>query len=160
MLRIPAKRKQALAEQWLGLTLQTYPERSLQFLLREKDPFRNPVGQILKEGIPLLVDELLGDMNAERVRGALEGIVRIRAVQNFSASEAVGFVFLLKKILREEFPDGVEARLELEDRIDDMALAAFDLFMRCREQVYEVRVSEARRKVGLLEKVYSAVEGR
>ena len=147
-------------EQCLGHTLQAYPDQSLRFLLREKDPFRNPVGQAFKEGIPLLVDELLGDMNPDRVAHALEGIVRIRAVQNFSASEAVGFVFLFKKILREEFPGDLELRLELENRIDDMALAAFDLFMRCREQVYEVQVSEARRKVGLLEKIYSGVEGR
>jgi hypothetical protein len=160
MLRVPPERKQALVKQWLEHTLQTYPERSLQFLLREKDPFRNPVGQTLREGIPLLVEELFGEMNADRVAQALEGIVRIRAVQNFSASEAVGFVFLVRKVLREELPDDREARLELECRIDDMALAAFDLFMRCREQVCEVQVREARRKVGLLEKIYSAVEGR
>ena len=40
-----------------------------------------------------------------------------------------------------------------------MALAAFDLFMRCREQILEVRVSEVRRKVGLLEKNVLRSEG-
>jgi hypothetical protein len=50
--------------------------------------------------LPVLTAELLGEMDQARVAGALESIVRIRAVQNFSASESVGFVFLLKGILR------------------------------------------------------------
>jgi hypothetical protein len=160
MPNISSQRKQPIVERWLALTLQTYPSQSVRFLLHEKDPFRNPVGHTLKEGIPLLVDELLGDMNANRIAQALEGIVRIRAVQSLSASQAVGFVFLLKKVLREEWPADLEVRFELENRVDEMALAAFDLFMRCREQVYEVQVGEARRKVSLLEKIYSGVEGR
>ncbi|HVB29134.1 MAG TPA: RsbRD N-terminal domain-containing protein [Terriglobia bacterium] len=160
MLNVPSERKRAVAREWLALTLQTYPSQSTQFLLHETDCFRNPVGQTLKDGIPLLVDELFGDMNSGAVQQALEGIVRIRAVQNFSAREAVGFVFLLKKILQPELSAGGAMGLELDSRVDEMALAAFDLYVQCRGQISDIQVNEARRRVALLERIYSEVEGR
>jgi RsbT co-antagonist protein rsbRD N-terminal domain len=159
MLDIPPDRKRAIAQEWLTLTLQTYPSQSMHFLLHETDCFRNPVGYTLKESIPLLVDELLGDMNSERVRQALDGIVRIRSVQNFSAREAVGFVFLLKGILQKELTDGA-IRHELDGRLDEMVLTVFDLYVQCRNQICDIQVSEAKRRVGVLERIYSEVEGR
>jgi hypothetical protein len=160
MRNVPAERKRAVARDWLALTIQTYPRQSTQFLLHETDRFRNPVGQTLKDGIPLLVDELFGDMNSGAVRQALEGIVRIRAVQNFSAREAVGFVFLLKQILQPELSVGGAMGLALDRRVDEMVLAAFDLYVQCRGQISDIQVNEARRRVALLERIYSDVEGR
>ncbi|MGA8183737.1 MAG: RsbRD N-terminal domain-containing protein [Terriglobia bacterium] len=160
MLSISPERKRAIARQWLDLTLRTYPSQSMKFLLHETDCFRNPVGQTHKDAIPLLVDELFGDMDSAKVRQALEEIVRIRAVQNFSAKEAVGFVFLLKEIFQRELPDDGPIRLELDRRIDGMALAAFDLYSQCREQISAIQVSEARNRVALLERMFSEVEGR
>ncbi len=47
----------------------------------------------------------------------------------------------------------------LESRIDDMALLAFDLFMGCREKIYELRANEVRnRTVRLLKKADLIVE--
>lgn len=160
MRNVPSERKRAVAREWLALTLQTYPSQSTQFLLHETDRFRNPVGQTLKDGFPLLVDELFGDMNSGAVRQALEGIVRIRAVQNFSAREAVGFIFLLKQILQPELSVGGAMGLELDRRVDEMVLAAFDLYVQCRGQISDIQVNEARRRVALLERIYSDVEGR
>jgi hypothetical protein len=94
-------------------------------------------------------------MDAASAARALEGVVRIRAVQNFSASEAVGFVLLLKPALRAELPAGPEIEADLDRRIDQIALAAFDLYARCREQIYEVRLREAGRRSEMLEKIYS-----
>src|SRR3990172_2646762 len=91
-----AARKDAIVRAWLARTLETYPERSARFLAKEPDPFRNPVGQALKEALPALFDELLGAMDAGRLAPLLDGIVRIRAVQDFSPSQPVPFLFLLK----------------------------------------------------------------
>lgn len=153
MLGISPSQKQAIAERWLAVTLETYPAQSRQFLEGEKDPFRNPVGQALRTQIPKLVDELFGDMDPQRLGQALEELVRLRAVQHFTPREALGFVFLLKPICREVLPADAQARAELEDRIDEIALVAFDLFMRCREQIYEIRANEAKRRVALLERM-------
>jgi hypothetical protein len=158
MFSASPSRKRAIAERWLALTLQTYPAQSRQFLQGEKDPFRNPVGQALRTHLPALVDELLGDMDSKNVAQALEDLMRMRAVQNFTAREALSFVFALKTVVREELPANAEARIELEGRIDEMALSAFDLFLRCRERIYEIQADEAKRRVAMLEKMHRAAE--
>ncbi len=155
MVSIPADQRRRIAERWMEAIIRTYPAQSAAPMLREKDPFRNPVGQALRDGVRVLSEELFEAMDERQVVPALESIVRIRAVQDFSAREAVEFVFLLKKVLREEPCGGPEDARELADRVDRMALIAFDLFMRCRERIHEVQISEVRRKVGLLEKMYS-----
>ena len=170
-----AARKDAIVRAWLARTLETYPERTARFLDKERDPFRNPVGQGLKEALPALFDELLGAMDPGRLAPLLDGIVRIRAVQDFSPSQAVAFVFLLKQVLREQmglpphlYPlpltgrgegegagegEGVMDLGALDGRIDEMALLAFDLFMRCREQMFTIKADEARRRTSLLERM-------
>ena len=86
--------------------------------------------------------------------------MRIRAVQNFSAKEAVGFIFLLKEILQKELSADGPISSDIERRIDEIALVAFDLYSQCREQISAIQVSEARNRVALLERMFSEVEGR
>jgi len=99
MVKISAERKRAIAQAWLDMTLCTYPSQSVQFMLNERDRFRNPVGQALKDGIPVLINELLDETDSERARQALEDIVRIRAVQNFPP-ESRGIHFPAEKNLQ------------------------------------------------------------
>lgn len=144
------QKRSAILKQWMTRTLQSYADQTSRFLQEEKDPFRNPVGHVLKEGLPVLFDELLGGMDSAALTPALDGIVRIRAVQDFTASQAVAFVFLLKKIVHAELAG--EDLAALEERIDELALLAFDLFMECREKIYEIKANEAKRRVFVMER--------
>lgn len=154
-----AGRKDALVQAWLARVLESYAPQTSRFLAQDSDAFRNPIGHTLQQSLAALLDELLGEMNVERVKPLLDGIVRIRAVQDFTASEAVAFVFALKQVVRDEVRSQGQERGEVDDlavldaRIDELALLAFDLFMRCREQLYEVKANEARRRVSVLERV-------
>jgi len=58
----------------------------------------------------------------------------------------VGFIFLLKQVLREH---GVAPGEQVFERIDQLAVVAFDLFMKCREEAYEIRAREAQRRSGV-----------
>jgi RsbT co-antagonist protein rsbRD N-terminal domain len=142
-----------ILEQWIAETIHSYPPSAAPFLAGEDDPFRNPVGHTLRESLTTLFDELRGDMETDRIAPAMDAIIRIRAVQDLTASQAVGFVFLLKPILREFAPahDPVlldaSLNLSLNDRIDQLALMAFDKYMQCREQLADIRVSEGRRRI-------------
>ena len=69
---------------WLERTLASYPSQTAGFLRNEKDRFRNPVGNTLKEGLATLLDEITGEMDTAKIRPALESIVRLRAVQDFT----------------------------------------------------------------------------
>jgi hypothetical protein len=138
-----------ILEQWIAETIQSYPPSATPFLAGEDDPFRNPVGHTLRESLTALFEQLQGDMDTDRIATALDAIIRIRAVQDLTASQAVGFVFLLKPILLELQPERNPVLLDvlLNDRIDRLALMAFDKYMQCREQLADIRVNEGRRRI-------------
>jgi hypothetical protein len=165
LLEALAARKDAIVNEWLTHTLQTYPEHTSKFLSKEKDPFRNPVGHTLRETLSALFDRLVEDTDAATLSRLLDPIVRIRAVQDFSAGQAVGFIFLLKQVIREAMGDethrglSAEGLAALEARIDEMILLAFDLFMKCREQIYEIKVSEVKRRLFVLERMHGERAG-
>ncbi len=156
MPRALAGRRDAIFEEWLADTLDTYPAHTARFLRQEKDRFRNPAGHALREGCAVVVDELLGSMETVRIGEALDSILRIRAVQDFTAAQAVAFLFRLKRIACKHM-DAADAR-EFEERIDEVALAAFDVFMRCREQLYEARMNESRRRFAVIERAARSEE--
>ncbi len=135
----------AMLEQWIAKTLQSYPSPAIPFISGEKDPFRNPVGHTVRQSLATLLEQLQGDMDPACIAPALNAIIRLRAVQDLTASQAVGFVFLLKPIVREFGPE--HDTLRIEERIDRLALMAFDKYMQCREQLANIRLSESRRKV-------------
>ncbi len=139
--------KSRIVEEWLQRTIRTYPQST--FASKDRDPFRNPVRNTLSEGLTTLFDQLVAPTDPAAVAEALDRIIRLRAVQNFSAGEAVAFIFLLKGVLRDEFAGEcsltVEELAALEDRIDELVLLAFDIFMKCREQIYRIRAKEAMR---------------
>ncbi len=150
------KKKVAIVERWLEDTLATYVQDTAAFLRRNKDPFANPVGHSLRVGTRGIFEALLEGTNADETHQYLHEIIRIRAVQQFSASQSLDFVFGLKKAIRAELGGGAKdgrfasELAEIDERIDRIALAAFDIFVQCREQVYELRVNEAKRRVSLI----------
>lgn len=160
MVSIPKQEREALGRAWLERTLAAYPEQTRRFLVRESDPFRNPIGHALREKVPILADELLGTMNIDRLNEALGDLVRIRAVQDFKPSDAVAFLFELRSIVHSRGAGGIENWDELDRRIEQAALLAFDLYMACREKIYDIQVDEARRRTAHLERIFLEDESR
>ena len=150
------QKKSAILEHWFRLILDTYPPDASQFLKKQSDPFANPVGCSISRGVEELFDELIDKGNSDNIAPILDQIIRIRAVQDFSPAQAVGFVFELKKSIRRELANELRAGpierdlLELESRIDRMALLAFDIYMLCREKVYEIKANEAKNRTFML----------
>lgn len=140
-------RREVVLERWLRTVLDTYPPDTARFLSGMADQFGNPVGHTLRTGLAGLYDALIAGVSAPALAAAVDGIVRIRAVQEFAPSVAVGFVHELRGILREELADAGLAepeRAALDAGVDRMALAAFDVYMQCREKLFQIRVREIR----------------
>lgn len=156
LLDIAPQVRDAVVRKWLAQVLEDYPEETSRFLLQTRDPFRNPVGRALREGLPVLLDEITGGMDSSRIDKALDEIVHIRAIQDFTASQAVGFLFSLKPTIREELTPILPVLETLFSRIDETVLRAFDLYMACREKTYEIKANEAKRRVYLLERAAGA----
>jgi hypothetical protein len=78
----------------------------------------------------------------------LNDIIRIKAVQDFTPSQAVSFLPLLKKVVRDELGSDIQRQhfseelAAFESQIDNLALLSFDIYMKCREKIFELRVNE------------------
>ncbi|OGR31395.1 MAG: hypothetical protein A2139_09075 [Desulfobacca sp. RBG_16_60_12] len=151
------RKKSRIVDGWLRVIYESYAAETAIFLKKDKDRFDNPVGASISQGIKGLYDALLVEMDTDRVLAFLDEIIKIRAIQNFSPSQALAFIFLLKKVIREELAKELRAEdlsgelLELESRIDGLALLGFDVYTKRREKLCEVRVNEIKNRVsGLL----------
>lgn len=140
-----------ILETWLRTTAGSYPAETARHLLDEPDPFRNPVGQAMREGLPVLLDAVLGRVPFEAVAAPLERLIRIRAMQAFTPAQAIGFLLKLIPLLRESYSSDA-ARIEAEARIHRMTLAAFDLYVSCREQAHTIQLKELRRRTYVLDR--------
>ena len=147
------QRKTAIVKKWFDAAIEAYPPDTSHFLKRQKDAFANPVGNFISRGVGPLFDELLNEMNYETIRSFLFPIMRVRAVQPmFSASQAVAFIFSLKEIIRQNLKKEISKNqvvndlLLFESKIDDLGLIAFDIFMECREKVYDIKANEERKR--------------
>ncbi len=180
-----SEKKSAILNRWYDAVLDTYPSDTSGFLKGQKNPFLNPVGSTIFQGIENLFEELLcennspiplyepwplvkggeGELSGERASLFLDNIIRIRAVQEFTPSQSVAFVLLLKNAIREELKSELVERQLLEEllffesKIDDMALLSFDIYMKCREKLFQLKVNELQswrfRKLQRADEIYN-----
>lgn len=149
-------KKAAIVDRWCDLTLGVYPPESARLMRREKDRFQNPVGRVTRESLESLFEGLRTGLPAEEMAEAIDGIVRIRAVQDLPSSAALAFPFELKRAIRDEIGDDAVSRLKgaelsaLEAAIDRLALQAFDQFVLCRDKIHELRIGEIKRRTSVL----------
>ena len=145
---IVTKKKSVIIKNWIQLIFETYSSETSKFLNLEKNQFSNPVGFTTSEAVNHLFDAIINDVNPGSVKPSLIDLIKIRAVQEFTPSQAVGFVFLLKKVIRDELIDELDETkiynelLELYSKVDKAALIAFDLYQECREKVYQIHLNE------------------
>ena len=144
--------------EWIESLISAYPEETAKFLRRQSDRFANPVGASIREGLAAILDGVLAGAEPAQLTPALDQVIRIRAVQGQTPAEAVGFVFALKRLLRSRVAASsgaaAAAAAEVEASIDRIALEAFDVYMRCREQLWEIRNAEVKNlSVGIMERV-------
>ena len=136
-----------IVRRWFDVTVGRYPAETAKFLRVQADPFANPVGAALREELAPILDGVLGEDDIASVEPSLDRIIRVRALQDMSPADAVSFVLILKEIFPEVVATSTEAERRAFDlRVDGLLLTAFNVFSRCREQVYDIRVKEIRNR--------------
>jgi len=152
LVRIVELKKTGIVKKWFDLTAQTYAPDTAEFLKSKTDPFANPVGGSILSSLNVLLDQLIHDMDLQVINAYLDPIIRIRAVQNFTPSQAISFILSLKKALRtslaKELRDVRYAGelFNFESKIDQLCLMAFDIYMQCREKIYQIGANETRNR--------------
>jgi hypothetical protein len=154
------QKRETILREWFDLIAGSYPQATSEFLAKQADRFRNPVGHAISQSIGAIYDQVVSAMNRDELLHALDGIIRIRSVQDFTPSEAVAFVFQLKAVIREVMDAQLRGSgrwddlADLEARVDRVALLAFEKYTECREKLHEIRNREIRtRTMKLLERV-------
>ncbi len=145
------ERKSSILTRWFDKIIEGYPSDTSSFLKKQKNQFSNPVGNTILQGINGLFDVLVQGSDRDKVYPFLDDIIRIRAVQDFSPSQAVSFIFLLRQVVRDTIQKEIqensisEELALLESRIDEMILLSFDIYMKCKERIYEIKADEVKR---------------
>lgn len=146
-------RKEDIIKEWFDAAVQIYAPDTVEFVKSQKDPFANPVGRTTIKGLQFLLEQLLQNANHQALSHGLDPIIRIRAVQNFTPSQATAFIFSLKTILRNTFKKELQdiqlfrELLAFESKIDALCLLAFNVYMECREKVYQIGANETRNRI-------------
>jgi hypothetical protein len=154
--KLIGKRRTEILGRWIEEVLDGYPAESKLFLKNEKDRFRNPIGYTITDGLERILDGIIRGETRAVVEEAIEDIIRMRAVQQFSPSEAVEFLQPLKGLIREA-TEGFEAESssvhgkemysdfqELNAEIDRLTLIAVDCYDRCREVIKRLSMRPVR----------------
>lgn len=142
---LKSKKKEILAI-WVERTLDSYT--SSGFFKRSQDRFANPVGANIREGLSELYDLLVAKKGQQEMVEPLDQVIRIRAVQEFTPAQAVSPILELKWVVKQVLSADKKTHVLLTELdsfdcdVDRAALAAFDLYVACREQLYKNRISE------------------
>ena len=157
LYKLLSHHRNAIVKKWFTGIVGTYAPETARLLEKESNQFANPVGHTIRHGIQAVYDEFLRSLQPEKLVPHLDSIIRIRAVQEFSPAQAISFVFLLKRIVREELKQDLhENRISASEltafdtRVDDLALLAFNIYAQCRERLFEVRLNEYKNRTNRL----------
>jgi hypothetical protein len=147
------KNKSAIVKKWIDVVVNTYPIDTSQFLKSQTDRFANPVGDAISEGLSSIFDELVSGPDWEKVKLFLDPIIRIRAIQNFTPSQATFFILPLKSIVHEKCKNQLEKSdilkevRFLDENVERLLFLAFDIYMECREKIYSLKANEEKKIV-------------
>ena len=153
---ILSDKKPDILDRWCILVRETYPAQTATMLGKVEDRFANPVEHFIRDMTGSALDHLLGEADLESVREGIDRLIRIRTVQDFTPSQAAGVMFLVKRIVREDYGTIIRERglewelLEWESEVDRVALLAFEVYTVCLSTLYEIRVREIRNRSAVL----------
>ncbi len=148
LYKLLKENRESILQKWIDRIFDTYSTEMVRFLNSQKNDFANPVRKTIIENVGRVYDGILEIGITEECRSGLEGIIKMRAVQEFSPQEALSFMFDLKKIVREEVqneaaPDDFYQELHsFDEKVDDLTGLSFNIYSNCREKIYEIRINE------------------
>ena len=147
-----SQNKSVILKKWIDVLVDSYPADTSKFIKTHHDPFENPVGDTIFNGLSSVFDNFVQNKKTEEMASFLNSILKIRAVQNFSSSQAVSFIFSLKNIIKDVLKkENLYSRhsqdlFEFYSRIDQLVLVAFDIYMECREILYDIKANEEKKR--------------
>jgi len=85
--------------------------------------------------------------DANKLAPLLDQVIRVLAVQELLPSQALNFLFYLKRIVRTQAekqglsPQDPEL-LGFDNVVDQLLRLSFDIYVKCRERIFQLKVEE------------------
>lgn len=141
------KKRDNILNSWEDVLLGEYQKDTFRIFKKQKNQFANPIGHKIRVGLAELYEVVCDTSDDEVLTPDLQQLLKVRALQPISPSEAVAFVFVVKELVAAECKkEGMDTLytefLAFSARVDAAALAVFDIFARSREQLLQARVNE------------------
>jgi hypothetical protein len=153
------RKKPAILKEWLAQIFASYPPDASGFLAREKNSFANPVGCTIATKAECILAGLTEGRDTGAISVYLEPIIRIRAVQDFTPSQAVSFMADLKTVIAnqirtkisEETPGGEWEKLMTG--IDRLHMQACETYAQMKEEIRVIRSDEVAKREGFFNRL-------
>ena len=150
------EKRSSILKAWFNRTISSYPEDTKQFLRRQRDAMANPVGAGFRDGLERVLDCLIRQASQDEFKKVLDKMVRIRAVQNFSPSQALAFIPEIKGIVHEAVASAAKGQdlsrelASFDSAVDTVLLWAMDCYAACRQDLSEIRIKDEQRRIHML----------
>jgi hypothetical protein len=144
-----APRRDAVVGAWLTDMLATWPSPASTFVAAERDPFRNPIGRVMREALDAAFVSLVSPAPLLALPPAFAELVALCAVQQDGAADFLdrvqGMAAIAGLVLESSAPPGERDAVmrTIEERVPALAQLASAEHARCRERIAAIRAHEA-----------------
>ncbi|MCD6186412.1 MAG: RsbRD N-terminal domain-containing protein [Deltaproteobacteria bacterium] len=153
LINLLEKHKTKIIDKWIECLRNSYSGETAKFLKSQNDPFANPVGNTISTGLAGLFELILKEAEPNAIKSILDPVLRIRAIQSFTPSQATDFLFSLKKIIKEVLGNeilqnkkDIDEWFVFEIKIDQLIQTGFDIYMECITKLYELKATEMKKR--------------
>jgi hypothetical protein len=162
---ILSDRKRDIIHTWQQDIFRLYPPESARYISSEIDRFANPVGHCIREHTQRLFSILISgeEKKPEELTPLFDEISKIWAVQSLAPSDALGYLYMLKRVIGDVLhKNNMEVSLHDEvirlfSMIDRFTLIAFDVYTGCREKIFELKAETMKNQVSGILRRYGLV---
>lgn len=146
-----SKSRESISARWLKALIESYPQESGKFLFSKKNEFTNPIGHAYEKGLADIFAAVF-NRKTDDLQQAMQEIVKIRSIQDYSASFAMNFMFILKDVIKEEYESYSKNKGDWKEYAEAIAMAdealktALDMLLIQRERIYEIKANEVKKR--------------
>lgn len=138
--------KEKILKVWVDRILEGYPVKVFEVV----DYVEGAANIVCNALIGLYRDEKLND----DVEEALDNLMRFLATdRNMAPGESIRLISELRDLVADELGLRGEERLKFNSKVEELIFKAFNLYMACREKIFELRLKEKDRDIEMMRKI-------
>jgi len=138
--------KEKIVKVWVDRILEGYPVKVFEVVDYVEDAAKG------------ICDALIGLYEGEElnndVEDALDSLMRFLATdRNLAPGESIRLISDLRELVADELGLKGEDRLKFNLKVEELIFKAFNLYMACREKIFELRLKEKDRDIEMMRKI-------